>query len=160
MKKKIVLATLLVASIILGIVLIFLVRTGGAAVKDITLKENGVTREDLEFSVSGLYPGVSREYTLNLRANSDAKYSIELEFTETKDGGLQNFIFVTVSCGDFSKEIPLSELFNGRKIDLECAVKSNAPTAILIKFKMPQEVGNEAAGTYCDFRVSLSAESK
>lgn len=160
MKKRYILALALIAAIIFGIVLVIVqCNADESFVRNVTLSENGVTQEELTFSASGLKPGDRRDYTLNLKCNVDGTYAIDLAFSEEKDGGLRNFITVTLTYEGSRAEYTLDELFNGQIVDFNCDIAS-APAEIHLIFTMPSEVGNEAQGADTDFIVILTAERK
>ena len=158
MKKKYILGIVLIAAIIFGIILLIVQCSSDKDfVKNVTLSENGVTREELEFSAANLKPGDSRDYILNLKCKTDGKYAIGLAFSEEKDGGLRNYVTVTITYEDFSVAYTLDELFKGRIVELDCNISSD-PAQIHVIFTMPSEVGNEAQGAETDFIVILTAE--
>ena len=159
MRKKQILALVLVAAIIFGII-VYLLLSGND--KNKLLKEvvltNGVTYEELSFSANGLNPGDSCNYTLKLTAKNTGIYGIDLTFIEKKAGGLRDFIFVRVERDNAVNEYSLNELFNGLTIGFNIEISRKIPTRIRIIFEMPQEVGNEAQGAESYFIVNLTAE--
>lgn len=158
MKVKRILLIALALVILLGIVLVVLLLVNNdKIVKNIKLKEEGVTKEKLAFSANGLHPGDEKEYTLNITSKVAGKYSIHFDFIEDKDGLLKSFIDVTLTYGEQSYTYSLAELLDGQTVDFVCEV-SNDPAVITVKFVMPIETGNEAQGTYADFFADLTIE--
>lgn len=159
MPKKYILLAAIAAVMILGVVILAVViSTGDDFVHNITLAENGRTMQKLEFSVSGLAPGGSREYTLNLKSQVDAHYSIALDFAEQGDGALKNFVDVTILCGEQSHTYSLADLFEGKTTQFDLDIGRGRSAVITITYSMPQSVGNEAQGATADFVINLTAE--
>lgn len=158
MKVKRILLIALALVILLGVVLVaLLLANNDKIVKNIKLKEDGITKESLEFSANGLHPGDEKEYTINITSSVVGKYSVKFDFIEDKDGLLKSFIDVTLTYGDTSYTYTLAELLDGQTINFVCDV-SNEPAVITVKFVMPIETGNEAQGTYADFFANLTIE--
>lgn len=160
MKKKQILAIVLVAVIIFGIILYLLLTRDSKykLFKEIVLEESSITHEELIFSANGIKPGDSRDYTLQLTAKDNGFYGIDFSFVENNDGGLRNFIVVRLEHEDDIREYSLDELFNGLTIGFNIEVFRKTPTLINVIFIMPQEIGNEAQGAECYFIVNLTAE--
>lgn len=159
MKKKRILALVVVAAIVAGIILYFVLTAESKykLFKEIVLAESGITYEELEFSANGLKPDSSRDYTLQLTAKDSGRYGLEFSFIEEHDGGLRNFVFVKFEFNNDVKEYSLNELFNGLTVNFETEISGRAAAQLHIIFIMPYEIGNEAQGTESDFTVSFTA---
>lgn len=162
MKRKYLLTIALVAVIIFGIVLVILQRcdNGNELIKDVVLREDGVTKEELKFYADGLHPGEDRDYTLVISVKVSGTYGIDFSFNEVKDGGLCEFIVVTISCEEDIKEYTLDELFNGQTVGFTIDISEDAPAEIHVVFTMPSYVGNEAQGAESEFTALLTADRK
>lgn len=158
MKKAYIWAIVLVAAIIFGIVLVLVqCSADDEFVKNIKLEENGIEHEDLHFSANGLKPGDVRDYTIIIRTAADGTYVLDFNFDEDKNGGLREFIDVTLSYGDIVVETSLTELFGGKVVSFECEISKKNPAEIHVVFEMPLDVGNEAQGATTDFSTYLTA---
>lgn len=121
----------------------------------ITVKQD--TTRTLEAEITGIYPGNSREYVINLNVKDAEILDISLAFRnkENNDGKLKNYIDVTISAGDVKIEKTLKELLDDdAKYDLGDNVKT-----ITITYTMPESVGNESKGATADFYIDISAKA-
>ena len=161
MKKGYIWAIVLVAAIIFGIVLVIVqCSADDEFTKNVKLEESGIVRENLHFSATGLRPGDTRDYTIIVTPEADAVYVLALDFEEENDGGLRDFIDVTLSYGDTVVETTLTELFAGKTVSFECDISKKVPARIHVVFSMSLDVGNEAQGATSDFGTYLTATRK
>ena len=127
--------------------------------KDITVDSDGETESILPVRDLTLHPTESREYNVNLFCLASGSYYIYLDYGETVDGGLKEFVDVTVSCGDdIIYEGGLAELLDTDIVldfEGELRSKDEPPLVLSFKYEMPAAVGNEAQGTYSDFDINL-----
>ena len=63
----------------------------------ITVTEDGVTDSILPIRDLKLHPSESKEYSVNLVCLASGFYHIYLNFEETQDGGMKQFVNVSVS---------------------------------------------------------------
>lgn len=161
MKKLHLILIAVVAVLLAGVVMLAVVLfNNNEFIKNITLSPDGTTSEKLEFSANGMGPGGKpREYTINLKSKLSDRYIVTLEFEETEEGTLKNFVNVTLQFGD---EEPttylLAELLDGQTVTFECNINSGATFSIKVTYAIPSEVGNEAQGATADFDIILTAE--
>lgn len=159
MSKRNIILIAIVAVILAGVVLLAVVMfNNNEFIKNITLSEDGVTHETLEFSANGLHPGETRAYTLNLKSVITDRYIISFAFEETKDGELKNYIDVILTYGDEKYECKLADLLDGQTLSFEnVAIEADETAVITITYYMPEDVGNEAQKTTADFDIILTA---
>ena len=160
MKLKIFLPIAAAVLLLVGAALLAVLMTtpNNNLVQDVTLKDNDVTRESLEFSANGLLPGEARGYTINLKGSSAGSYAVKLEFVEVTDGALKEYVEVTVRCGDQEHTYKLSELLAGTTVEVSCKVKAKETTVIEVIYEIPEEVDNSAQSATADFVINLTAE--
>ena len=144
---------------LIGIVFFFYVRqVQSDFTEEITVEINGTTTSVLKMGELNLKPSESRDYAVNLKSKSDGEYKIDLNFSETTDGKLKDFINAEIACGEKKYTKTLRELLSGEDtITFICSLKGDVATRILIHYYMPIEVGNEAQGAVADFNVALTA---
>ena len=128
--------------------------------EDVKVNAEGVTLETLTVKDLKLTPNESKEYTVNLTCAASGSYYISLDYEEIKDGGMKSFVDVIVKCDE--AEVyngSLTELLdNGRIIKFEDELHATEPLVVSICYKMPYNIGNEAQGTYADFKIDLKIE--
>lgn len=155
---------LIVAFLLLGVMSVVLTFFIGKAKEDfpknIEIKENGITEGILTVRDLKLNPTESKEYSVNLVCAASGSYFIFLDYEETKDGGMKQFIDVTVKFdGEVVYEGGLDSLLDGDDvIELEGELSATEPLVITICYLMPYSVGNEAQGTYADFDIHFKIE--
>lgn len=161
MSKRNFILIAVVAVILAGVVLLAVVMlNNNDFVKNVTLSENGITHETLEFSANGLHPGDTREYTLNLTSPISDRYIIEFAFEETYDGKLKEYIDVTVKCSGSEGwyEYKLVDLLDGQTLTFNNVVfEADEEVVFTITYTMPLDVGNEAQRATADFYIHLTA---
>ncbi len=128
--------------------------------ENIAVSSDGVTESIKEVKDLMLNPTESKEYSVNLVCEATGKYAIALEFIEKIDGGMKNFVDVTVKLGaDVVYEGSLAELLDGgERIEFEGTLEDDVPLPVSVCYMMPYDVGNEAQGTSADFNVKLTVE--
>ena len=154
-----ILILILIIYTLVGIAFFFFVRQVQRDFKEeMTVEIHGNTTSVLAVDNLNLKPGEYREYAVNLKSDADVEYTIDLDFVETDDGGLKNFINTEIRCLDETHTKPLYDLLNGEeKITFNCQLQKNVVTQIFIRYYMPIETGNEAQGTAANFNVVLTA---
>ena len=151
---------LIVALLLLGAFAVAINVFLGIAKRDfpkyITVSANGVTESILPIRDLQLNPAESKEYTVNLVCAASGSYYIYLAFEEEEDGGMKNFVDVTVFAGETQVYSgALAELIEGKLIEFEGVLQEKDPLPVTLRYEMPYETGNEAQGTYADFNVRL-----
>ena len=123
----------------------------------ITVSADGVTEAVVEVRDLSLVPAQSKEYTINLICKATGGYHISLIYEEKIDGGMKQFVNVTVKLGD--REVyrgSLSGLLNGEEvIQFDGELEEKEPLPVTVIYEMPTSIGNEAQGTYADFDVRV-----
>ncbi|MCH5152453.1 MAG: hypothetical protein J1F68_00625 [Clostridiales bacterium] len=157
--RKYVLPIVTVVMLLVGVGLLVtvLLTTDNDLMKDITLNDNDITREKLEFSASGLNPGDVREYTINLKGKSAGTYMLNFDFVEVDNGALKNYVDVALQYGQDCYTYRLSELLEGKTVSFNCRIGAKT-TVIKVIYSMPLDTGNEAQNATTHFTVNLTAE--
>ena len=161
MKLKYILPIAAVILLIFGVVLMAITLTSSDEefVKNITLNDKEVTKENIEFSANGLNPGETKQYTINLAGSSSGEYAFTLDFVEQQDGALKDYVDVTVWYGEESQTFKLSELLNGRSINFRYTFDTHGKAVIKIAYSIPIEIGNEAQNVTSDFTVTITVKN-
>ena len=156
---------LIVSLLLLGvfsvILTVFLWQAKEDFPKDITVDEGGVTETILAVRDLKLNPTESKEYSVNLFCAASGGYDISLDYEETVNGRLKQFVSVTIKANDtVVYEGGLMALLDGNEVirfngELRNK-KDEKPLVLTIIYHMPRSVGNEAQGTYADFDIHLS----
>ena len=126
--------------------------------ENITVQSEGVTETILPIRDLRLNPSESKDYSINLVCEATGSYLVTLDFLETVDGGMKEFVDVSVTVGGaLTYSGRLSELIAGEaRAEFETELSATEPVVITVHYEMPREIGNEAQGTYADFDVRLA----
>lgn len=155
---------LIISFLLLGIISVMLITFLGKAKddfqNDITIDSDGVTESVLSVQDLKLNPTESKEYSVNLVCAASGTYDVTLDYEEKKDGGLKPFVEVSVKANDETVyEGTLLALLGGdERIEFEGELFQEEPLVVTVRYEMPQDVGNEAQGTYSDFDIHLKIE--
>ena len=125
--------------------------------KEITIAKNGTTIDSMEIKALSLHPGESVDYQVVLNSKVSGTYEVTFEFNEKLDGGLKEFIIVTINDGD--KNIlnkGLSNVFEDGKVTFNCNIVANKPYVIDVSYLMPEDVDNNAMGTTANFQINFN----
>lgn len=144
--------------VVLSVILIvFLIRAHENFEKNIKVKENGVTEAVFAVRDLALVPTESREYHINLVCEASGGYHVFLDYNEKKDGGMKHFVEVTVKVDGKTVHVgSLAELIDdGKTVTFDSELYADDPVVITVVYRMPDDVGNEAQGTYADFDICL-----
>ena len=86
-------------------------------------------------------------------------YAAAVCFDEVTDGGLKNFIIVTIKNGDtVIYEDGLTQTLSGDNVVFNCDIKANETYVLDIKYLMPIEAGNDAMNTRASFNIEFTIE--
>ena len=107
-----------------------------------------------------LNPTEKREYDIHLYCAASGSYYISLDYEELRDGGMKQFVNVTVRCADMVIfEGMLTDLLDGDTVvKFEGNLESEDPLTVSVSYEMPEHIGNEAQGTSADFDIRLKIE--
>ncbi len=114
---------------------------------------DGNSAETFKANISGLYPGKTLDYKININDKKASDYEIKLKFHKDDGGLLKDFIIVDIKANNVSIQKKLSELFNG-----DALIIGENITTINISYTMPKDVGNESQKTSVSFYIDLLAE--
>ena len=108
--------------------------------------------ESLSGELEGFYP--TRKETYEVKVSAD-DCSVSLEFANSDDGMLKDFINVTVKTknGDVVASGLLADVLRRGEIRLGENIGG-----IIVEYEMPIDVGNEAQGKTVSFDIILSAQ--
>lgn len=112
----------------------------------------------VEFEKLGLVPGQSVEYNIALSTKDGPTNRIYLNFYETEDSPLKEFVRAKITINDevLCDEL-LADLFYGYEADYLIDI-SKSDCKINITYYMPLEVGNEAENAEAWFNLYITAE--
>ncbi len=114
-------------------------------------------------SINGLalVPGDEREYSFQLKCRDSGEYQVGLQMVEKIDGGLKEFINVTVELdGTVVLRGKLSDIMGTSSVVLENHKFGRDSVELVITYEMPIDVGNEAMGAYADFDMTFLLSEK
>ena len=154
---------LLVSFFLIGIMSVMLITFLGQAHEDfpknITINADETTESVYAIRNLRLTPAQQEKYVVNLVCAASGRYHIYLEYDETDDGGMKEYVIVTVQSGEQTVyQGPLTTLLDGYEVAFDGELKSDDPLPVTICYEMPYTVGNEAMGTYVDFDVCIQIE--
>lgn len=123
----------------------------------VTVNDAGVTEETLNVRGLSLVPGQEQDYEIGLRCKASGKYFISFEFVEKVDGGMKEFVYLTINSGDtsvYSGELA-ALIDTDVYIGFDGYLDADDPLTIQITYSMPIDIGNEARNTFADFDIHL-----
>ena len=127
--------------------------------KQIVLERDGKTVENMQIKELGLHPGESVDYKVLIKTKATGTYRVSMDFDEIEDGGLKNFIIVTIKSGDtVIYEDGLTQTLSGDNVVFNCDIKANETYVLDIKYLMPIEAGNDAMNTRASFNIEFTIE--
>ena len=128
----------------------------------IEVSENGVTQQTMKMRNLKLVPTESKEYFVDFYCAASGTYEFDVQYEETADGGMKNFVNVAVT---FDDEViyrgTLAELLDADTvIEFDGYLNDDEPVRVLFSYEMPYETGNEAQGTWSDFNINFEIKKK
>lgn len=155
--KKAIIATfsVLIAVMVLGALLLAVLWRSNDEYR-VDLKEDGITREELSFSVSGLKPGDTKGYEIEINAPVGGDFRFTLSFLG-EPSLLGQFITVEVAHLEISERCALPALLGGEKIRFACNL-NEGKTTLKVNYTLSLDAGNEVQGKVADFSIVLFAE--
>lgn len=164
MTRKLAYALIIILSVIIvgGIVLgVFVLTSQDEFTKNITLGEDGSVSEEINVSLVGFYPGHSVEYTINFGSSAAFGYDASISFEADGDCSLAEYIVVDMTLnGQSLNDGTLKDFIDGQDTVFSLENLNDGGAALVIKYTMPSEVGNEAQGTVANFNVVVTAQPK
>lgn len=161
--KKLHLAIIITLLVFIGVgvgILIWVLLSNETFVRDVELESEGVTTKELAYSAENFLPGQTREYALTVHCGEAGEFSVAFSAKSTGEGTLWKYLGIEIVCGEVSKEVALTELFEGSSLGFDISLQEDAPMRFTIRYKMPLDVGNEAQKERADFVLLLTAERK
>ena len=127
---------------------------------DVVIKDNASVEK--EFDLAGINPGEQQEFLLRLSPKRRGAYEVELGFREIENNGLKELLSVRIFMNEETVfDGTMAELLESEQtVRFECSPADGAPTNVKVVYSMSEEIGNEAMGTWLDFRMLLTARLK
>ncbi len=127
--------------------------------KEISIVKDETTVDNMKITALNLHPGDSVDYEVVFKSTASGDYQIVLDFSETLDGGLKDYVIVSIVDGDKKVlEKSLTEVLAGGDITLNCEIKAYNPYSIYIKYLMPVDTGNDAMSTNASFEIEFTID--
>ena len=154
------LVALCLFAVISIMLIVFLDKAHDDFKEDIRINADGVTEKTLTVKNLKLTPTQKAEYEIHLTCAASGGYDFFLDYEETQDGGMKNFVSVTVLCNDDNVyQGSLSELLDKDAIvEFDGTLEAEEPLIVTIRYEMPETVGNDAQGTSADFKIHLKVK--
>ena len=155
---------LIISFLVISAFAVMLIIFVGTAKRDfsenIKVRQDGLTEDVFTVRDLRLNPSESKEYSANLVCAASGTFAFELSYEEKTDGGLKQFINVTITAdGAVVYQGSLQDLINnGLKVNFKGELQAKEPLVLTFHYEMPREIGNEAQGTYSDFDVHIKVE--
>ena len=155
-----VIVAMLLLSTMATILIAFIIDVHDKFDERIKVRADGVTESVMAVRDLHLNPTESKEYTVDLVCEASGSYHIYFDYAEETDGGMKEFVKVTVSCGEtVMYEGSLKELLDtDTVIYFEAILEADDPVPVTVRYEMPRDVGNEAQGTFAGFDVHIKVE--
>lgn len=120
--------------------------------------EEGKT-EELEFEDLCLIPGESTEYVVKIRNYTTDNYDLKLDFIETEERTLKNYLRVKIEAdGKQVCDELLCTVFD-KDLNIPIDSREKKTVELHILYYLPYEVGNEAEETEALFKLEITARS-
>lgn len=151
--------TIIISSItlfILIILLLFILLNSKPKLKEntiITIDDEVV--ETYKVEISNFYPGLEKEYKITFISDDINKYDVSLSFNNLNEGKLKEYLDVVIITKNIYLENTMNSFLTGEEISLGKGIEE-----IIIKYKMSEEIGNEAQGTNVKFNLDISITNK
>lgn len=148
-----VLSALVIVGIVIGIVL--LTRQSDFD-KKVTLTGDGVVQAEMKCSLEGLYPGQSAEYSICFSGAPEEAFALTVAFQPDDAAALSPYIDVELELnGESVAAESLDKYLKGDTA--EVTLPKGEERVLIVRYSMPEEIGNEAQGLAADFVLALEA---
>lgn len=159
MKKKslsILIVALAVIAALGGMMAIYLNDSKESFADSITVDRDGVTETVVSVQDLSLIPTEKKDYSVNLQSEIEGTFDVVLDYEETRDGGMKEFVVVTIkSGGSVVYEGALVDLFGDLDVVFQVEIRNGETVDLNFCYEMPYSVGNEAQGTSADFDIHI-----
>ena len=167
MPKSILMRILLIvgsAMIIIGVSLMGWMMATEDEMNVIRVELDGGDTEAIKFDSFALVPGESCEYTVRLKKDSLAQYTLSLRLEETeagRAGTLKNYLRLKILSGE---EVLYDELlldaFADETLLIPVDFDKSLNTELRLVYHLPIETGNEAKNAEAEFELLLTASNE
>lgn len=116
----------------------------------------------VDFDALQINPGESKEYILSIGSELPGDCVMTIDFTETDDGKLKDYVFVVVEAnGKVLCDTLLRNLFESEEpLQLDCKMTKTDRFDVKVKYYMPIEVDNSAKNTHSDFMIKITVSNE
>ncbi len=111
---------------------------------------DGEVVETYEVEITNFYPGYEKEYKILFLGEID-KYNISVFFTNPNEGRLKEYLNIIIETKNTYLKNTMNYYLNSEEIYLGKGINE-----IIIKYEMPEDVGNEAQGTDVKFYLNIN----
>jgi len=128
----------------------------------IVVSGEGVTEQIVSVRDLALVPTEKKEYSVDFFCAASGVYEFDVEYREIEDGGMKDFVLVTISFDDeVIYEGTLAALLDtDTVVEFDGDLHETKPTTVNFSYEMPYETGNEAQGTWSDFNIAFGVKKK
>lgn len=154
LKYTIIFSSIILIIIIILLLLILLNRK--PKLKDntiITIDDEVV--ESYKVEISNFFPGYEKEYKITFISDDINKYDVSIDFNNPNEGKLKEYLNIVIITKHTYLENTMNNFLTEEEIYLGKGIEE-----IIIKYKMPEEIGNEAQGTSVKFNLDISITNK
>ena len=158
--KKQILSLMIFAIALCGVAGVILMNTlkmaEGKFEGDLRIGRDGEASDTLEINELGLIPGSQMEYTVHMTSRIAGDYTLTLDFEEIAESPLKDFVIVELlHDGVLLTSAPLHEALEGEALTSACYLSAEDTSDLIVRFKMPVEVGDEAKNLTASFEINL-----
>ena len=149
----------LVIFVLIGITLFLYLKEARADYhKEVAIEVNGTTTVETDMEGINLLPGQESEYAIDLRFSLGGDYSLTVDFSEIRSGGLEDLFDVELSCDGTVVKNKLSAMLKGdSSITFDRTVKDHETKKIIVRYTLPESVGNEVQNSFADLKIGIVA---
>ncbi len=150
----------LVVMTVIGIVIGVYNKVGEQKLQNETTIELGEQKQtEMKIDLTGIHPGDSTSYKINLNANKGDAYISSITFEKTGTDSLAPFIDVEIKIGDERIDgARLSDYLGGRRAEFTADFSDTDSLQVEIIYSMSVDIGDEAQNTTADFKTVLNVE--
>ena len=127
--------------------------------KKVELAQDGVTQTAWDINIEGLYPTKSVEYSVTFAGKTAESYQVVLSFVPRGTTELSKYLDLDIALnGETIETGKLQEYIEGKTVSLYLKIQKDDPAEVILRYTMPEDVGNEAQNAVADFTVNIEAK--